>query len=35
MGHLLHGRPLHREQAWLDFRLDGEPGDAILDIVQA
>ena len=24
-----------REQAWLDFRLDGEPGDAILDIVWA
>lgn len=22
-----------REQAWLDFRLDGEPGDAILDTV--
>ena len=26
---------LRREQAWLDFRLDGEPGDAILDIVWA
>jgi hypothetical protein len=24
---------LYREQVWLDFRLDGEPGDAILDIV--
>jgi hypothetical protein len=24
---------IHREQVWLDFRLDGEPGDAILDIV--
>ena len=27
--------PLRREHAWLDFRLDGEPGDAILDIVYA
>ena len=27
--------PLRREHAWLDFRLDGEPGDAILDIVHA
>jgi hypothetical protein len=26
---------LHREQAWLDFRLDGEPGDAIIDVVRA
>ena len=24
-----------REQAWLDFRLDGEAGDAILDILHA
>ena len=24
---------IRREQAWLDFRLDGEPGDAILDIL--